>query len=117
MARMATISIGNEDQQTPDRLKVRLVGVDYEVRPPKMWAAMRTTQKLQGLATGGDDMTPEAVGDAVDAMEAWLRGAVSKADADEIMARLDDPDDQLDLTHIAALIEQVTEASTGDPTT
>lgn len=113
---MATISIGNDNAQTPEAVKVRLVGVEYEIRPPKMWAAMRTTQKLQGLAAG-EDMSPEAIGDAVEAMESWLRGSTTAQDADAILARLDDRDDALDLTHLAELIEKVTEATTGDPTT
>lgn len=100
------IDITSEKRQG---IPVNLVGVKYAARPPKSMIALRLAQDAQ---KAGND--PEA---SIKALTKWLGMTFGKKDTSSILARLEDPDDDLDINHIAELMEKVTEAVSGNPTT
>lgn len=92
-------------------LPVKLVGQSYTVRPPKASFAIRLAKQAKSLKQ--DD--PDA---AMSVLENWLKQAFAAEDYEAVLARMDDPDDELDIEHIAALMEAVTERQMGgNPTT
>lgn len=90
-------------------IPVKLIGVEYAARPPKSMVALRLAQQAQKAS---DD--PEA---SIKALTQWLTMTFGKKDTAAILQRLEDPDDDLDIPHIAELMEKVTEAVSGNPTT
>jgi hypothetical protein len=86
---------------------VDLVGQRYQVRPPKTAVAMKFAQEAQ---ESEDDVVKMAT-----ALRRWVRLAFGK-DADNIEARMDDPDDLLDLAHVLELMKALMEAVTENPT-
>lgn len=103
---MATIEITAEPVKTLD---VNLVGVDYDVKPPKGSLAIVLASSL-GKIKDNPDKLMRILGD-------WVRVAFGKKQAEAVMKRLEDPDDDLDITHIMQLMEKLAEATTGNPTT
>lgn len=91
------------------RLTVNLVGVSYSVRPPKGAMAIVLATKMQKA-----EKDPAVL---LDGLGDWLKIAVGKDEAKAIRARLEDPEDALDFEHIMTLLQKLSEASTGNPTT
>lgn len=89
-------------------IPVTLVGTRYEVRPPKAALAMRMAVEAK---TFTDD--PEKM---MAVLTVWMKQAFGSA-LPEVRRRLEDPGDQLDITHIMSLMEKITEAQTATPTT
>lgn len=103
---MADLTI-SADAQKP--ITVDLVGVEYELRPPK--ASLGVAIALRARAAEGEPEEQLAV------FNRWLAAAFGKKSAAAIEKRLADPDDLLDLPHISQLMEKVTEVASGNPTT
>ena len=94
------------DPRTP--IKVSLVGVDYELNPPKSALAIKLAVQAK---TAGDDPTL-----VLQAIDEWVDKAFGKKNATAVRKRLDDENDDLDTPHLMQLMEAVIEASSGNPT-
>lgn len=91
-----------------EAINLTLVGEQYKIKPPKSALAMKfATQAKQAGEDPGKLM--EAIGE-------WVKMAFGK-DASKVMARLDKPEDDLDVQHIMTLMQKIMELQTGDPTT
>lgn len=86
-------------------IPVELVGVKYQLRPPK--AAF-------GLKLAAADQNDQ--GAMARLVTEWIQAAFGDQ-AEAVMARLDDYDDDLDLMHLMELMQLVMERVTGNPTT
>jgi hypothetical protein len=91
-----------------DLIPVSLVGVTYQIKPPKSSLALKLAVRAK---TAEDD--PSLMMEAIDE---WVDKAFGKEEAENVRARLDDEDDVLDFPHIMALMEAVIERTTGNPT-
>lgn len=100
------IDIEDEEEGIP----VRLVGVDYVAHRPKALMAVRLGEQIKGV-----DM--EDVEAVVDLLSRFLRLMFGSTTTVDIMARLDDEDDRLDVVHLFTLVEKMTaEVSNRPPT-
>jgi len=91
-------------------ISVDLVGVRYDVKPPKGALALTLGRAAKKASTD-----PEQ---GMRAMMDWLTMAVGSENAEAIEKRLNDLNDELDFEHIGDLIKAVTEAgANGNPTT
>lgn len=97
-----------EDEEKP--IPVRLIGVDYTAHRPKSMLAVRLGQQVQAA----DPTDPEAV---VGHVRSFLALVFGSDETDAIMARLEDPDDRLDVPHLLTFIERMTEVVSGRPPT
>lgn len=129
---MATIEIEADDSELLD---IRLVGVDYLINPPKSsltinmaesFASSKESVKLSPNATPEEKKAAAAAKleaskklgkKAMKALNTWITQAFGEDGAKGIHKRLNDPKDKLDIKHLMALMTQVSEAVTGDPTT
>ena len=107
MAQTQSISIS----ATPrTKISLDLVGHKYVVTPPKSAVAMQMARTIQeDGGTGADIAWRELMG--------WVSQAFNNRDAAAIEKRLRDPKDDLDIEHIMQLVQAVTEAASGNPTT
>lgn len=103
---MANINIQADPRKPID---IVLIGKPYRIKPPKTAAAI----KLAELAEGMDERDFQSY---MDAVFSWINAAFGKK-TPGIRKRLDDPDDDLDISHLTELMKQVTELTTGNPTT
>lgn len=95
--------------EPPKPITVDLGGVRYTVRPIKGALGISLGQRMQ--AVQGD------AGKLRDTIEHIVQMVFGKAEAPNVMERLDDPEDALDFTHIMELMNALVERSTGSPTT
>nr|DAK36789.1 MAG TPA: hypothetical protein [Caudoviricetes sp.] len=102
---MADIVIKGKSRKT---LTVDLVGVEYKVRVPKSAIALVLAKDMK---EAGDD--PEALQLA---MGRWARVLFGKETGNEIMKRMTDPEDDVDIDDLGEVIKQIME-TTGNPTT
>lgn len=103
---MADITITAEPRK---RIHVDLVGVGYDIVVPKAGFAMAMAQRAR---SGDDDAALSTLND----INEWMRRAFRDR-ADEVFARLDDDDDDLDIQHITQLMQKSVEAGSDNPTT
>lgn len=98
-------------------IPVDLIGVRYNVTPPKASAAIRM-MGLTNLDLDSDDNT-QALNAATQMMEAYddLVTMMFGAKAQEIRDRMNDPEDALDIQHISELSQALQAASTDNPPT
>ena len=94
--------------KAPKTLTVDLVGVEYKARVPKAAIALVLAKDIQ---SAGDD--PEALQTS---LARWTRVLFGKETGNEVMARLRDPEDNVDIDDLAEVIKAVMEAN-GNPTT
>lgn len=92
---------------TRSKINVSLVGIDYKVKPPKM-AVLAVVAKA---AAKGTDDAASMVGHIEDLVKLMFG-----AQATKVLARLENPEDDLDYRHIMSCAEAVMEEETGDPT-
>lgn len=102
------IEADDEDEQL---IPIRLVGEMYDVIAPKASLALR-----MGLQAGLSEMTLEDAQEAINGIYRWIDKAFGER-AQEIHARLDDPDDKLDIKHINRLMVALAEKASSNPTT
>lgn len=106
------IDLGEEDEG-PQTFPVHFLRDDevwYDARLPKGTMALALGEEMKSV----DMESPAAMREAV---EKFTRLLFSRADADAIFARLDDPDDRLDLVHLRRLVNKIAEKGAGLPTT
>jgi len=92
------------DADPVEQIEVNLVGVPYQINPPKAALAMRLAVEAK---TMGED--PSAV-NAV--MDSWMDKAFGKSTAKAVRKRLEDDKDLLDIQHVMLLMEKIIEAQT-----
>lgn len=97
------------DADPREPIPAQLVGREYLVTPPKSTLAMALATRVR---EAGDDVQKMR-----DELNAWIAKAFGPRQSEEVIARLDDADDDLDLPHIYRLMRALTESVTGDPTT
>jgi hypothetical protein len=108
----ADLSFGDHKSSARKPIIVDLVGSRYAVIPPKMRSAVRMFQQLQTAAAGTEE-NPDA---AFDQYDSWIT-KLFRERAPEVIARLDDEDDELDLVHINLLTQALMARAAGaDPT-
>jgi hypothetical protein len=91
-------------------ITVKLVGKSYLVRVPKTAWALKLAVRARQAEQAPDLMAT--------AMDEWIARVFSAEDAATVMRRLyDDPDDELDIDHIMALMEKMLDrAGSPNPT-
>ncbi len=108
----ADMTFGDHKTSARKPLSVDLVGFRYMITPPKLRSAVRMFQQLQTAAAGTEE-NPDA---AFEQYDAWIT-KLFRERAPEVIARLDDEDDELDLVHINQLTQALMERAAGaDPT-
>lgn len=90
------------------KIPVDLVGVRYEVLPPK--GALALQLGIQTKKAGDDPGAAWAM------VESWVERGFGKANARKIKARLDDDGDDLDISHLMQLMTVLMERLSGNPT-
>jgi hypothetical protein len=91
-----------------ETIPVELGGKDYLVKAPKGAMAIVIGKQLQEADSDIEKM--------MEALSSWMLMAFGAKQAAKVEARLQDPDDDLDLPDIMLLIEKLTEAVTANPT-
>lgn len=96
--------------EKPSSIKINLVGVTYEGRPPKAVALINLSEQVSKKDASPSDM--------LKFLHRFLGFTFGDKDAKSIMKRLEDGDDDLDISHIVTLMEALIERSAGkNPTT
>lgn len=91
-------------------IAVSLVGEEYTVVPPKASFAIKiAVRSKQSENTRDPDF-------AMSSIYEWIDAAFGKEVGQRIRERLDDSDDQLDIDHIATLMQKIMEFASGNPT-
>lgn len=99
-----------EDEEEP--ITVNLIGQQYIAHRPKSMLAIRLGERINSAKIDMENM-----GALADSMKEFMVLMFGTATADDIMARLEDPDDRLDLPHIQRLVNRMVEVTTGRPPT
>lgn len=108
----ADLSFGDHKGSSRQPVIIDLVGVKYAVIPPKMRTAVRMFADLQKAAEGADE-NPEV---AFAQYDEWI-AKLFRDRAPEVIARMEDDDDELDLVHINQLTQALMARAAGaDPT-
>ncbi|QGJ92698.1 tail assembly chaperone [Microbacterium phage Megan] len=102
------IDIDSDDTDIP----VRLVGIDYVAHRPKAMLAIRLGERVNAQSLDMNDLPA-----LIDTMGEFMRLIFGTDTAAAIMARLEDPDDRIDLAHIQRLVNRMVEVTTGRPPT
>lgn len=103
---MATITIPGKTRKS---ITVDLVGTEYRVRPPKASVAIFLSQTLKDSGDDAEKM--------IEGLAKWCRVLFGKETGTEVVKRLKDPSDDLDITDLTDLITAVMEESGENPTT
>jgi hypothetical protein len=99
-----------EDDEEP--ITVNLVGKQYIAHKPKSMLAIRLGERINVA-----DFSTDNLGAVREAMGEFCVLMFGTETASDIMARLEDPDDRLDLPHIQRLVNRMVEVTTGRPPT
>lgn len=92
-----------------EKITICLVGVNYEVHPPKTALALKLAVRAKQAGDAPDLMMA--------AVDEWITKAFGKTEAKKVQARLENETDDLDFPHIMQLMEALIEQATGTPTT
>ena len=103
---MATITIPGKLRKS---ITVDLVGTEYKVRPPKASVAIFLSQALQD---SGDDAEK-----LIEGLSKWCHVLFGRETGTEVVKRLKNPADNLDITDLTDLITAVMEDAGENPTT
>jgi hypothetical protein len=88
-------------------IPVNFVGIDYEAKRPKAIMAIRLGERI---SNAGEDVE-EVIQDLTNFAELVFGEEIGK----EVMARMEDPNDDLDLPHLIQLVTALAEAATDLP--
>ncbi|UDL16226.1 hypothetical protein SEA_KOZIE_30 [Microbacterium phage Kozie] len=97
------------DAEPREQITVHLVGKPYLLTPPKGALGLQLAERAQAANATGD--VKAIWGEVMD----WVTKAVGSKQAADIQARLDDPEDDLDVIHVVTVMEKVVEAVTSNP--
>lgn len=103
---MATITIPGKTRKS---ITVELVGTEYRVRPPKASIAIFLSQALKD---SGDDAER-----LIEGLSKWCHVLFGKETGAEVIQRLKNPADDLDISDLTDLITAVMEDAGENPTT
>ena len=103
---MATITIPGKTRKS---ITVELVGTEYKVRPPKAAVAIFLSQ-----APKDSDDDAEKL---IERLSKWCRVLFGKETGAEVIQRLKNPADDLDISDLTDLITAVMEGAGENPTT
>lgn len=103
---MADIVIPGKPRKS---LTIDLVGRTYKARPPKASVAVVLAKRIQAA---GDDIES-----LMEALGHWTRTVFGAKTGDEILARVQDDDDDLDVFDLASLMKALIAEWSGNPTT
>ena len=103
---MATITIPGKTRKS---ITVELVGTEYKVRTPKTSIAIFLSQALKD---SGDDAEK-----LIEGLAKWCRVLFGKETGAEVVKRLKNPADNLDIADLTDLITAVMEDAGENPTT
>ena len=103
---MATITIPGKTRKS---ITVELVGTEYKVRPPKTAVAIFLSQALKDA---GEDSEKLIAG-----LAKWCHVLFGKGTGAEVIARLKNPADDLDIPDLTDLISAVMEEAGENPPT
>lgn len=99
-----------EERKAPKPVPVTLVGVDYQITPPKAGMAIAAARFRN--STEEKDLAK-----MTDSFFDWIEQAFGKQ-TDAVFARLEDPNDPLDLPHLQKLQQALMERGAApNPTT
>lgn len=91
-------------------ITVSLVGVDYEVTPPKAFGNLQMAQLGRSMQANPDEMSEEDVDEFIGVL---LR-PFTPEDAEAVEARLQDANDLLDVNHLTQLLDMLRELGEDD---
>ena len=103
---MATITIPGKIRKS---ITVELVGTEYKVRPPKTAVAIFLSPALKDAGEDAEKI--------FDGLSKWCRVLFGKETGAEVIARLKDPADDLDVPDLTDLISAVMEEAGENPPT
>lgn len=103
---MATIKIPGKTRKS---ITVELVGTEYKVRPPKSAVAIFLSQALKDSGDDAEKM--------IDGLAKWCHVLFGKETGAEVIARLKNPADNLDIPDLTDLISAVMEEAGENPPT
>ena len=103
---MATITIPGKTRKS---ITVELVGTEYKVRPPKTSVAIFLSQALKDADEDAETL--------IDGLAKWCRVLFGKETGAEVIARLKNPSDDLDIPDLTDLISAVMEEAGENPPT
>lgn len=98
-------------RQQGKRIPFRIGGQVYRFRVPKLYGLVDTVKQVQA-SRAGDGMTDVAMFDKI---ERWLFDCLDEDDAEELQARLRDPDDEVDVEHLIEVFQHLTKEASGRP--
>lgn len=101
---MATITIPGKTRKS---ITVELVGTEYKVRPPKAAVAIFLSQALKDSGDDAEKM--------IDGLAKWCAVLFGKETGAEVIARLKNPADNLDIPDLTDLISAVMEEAGENP--
>jgi hypothetical protein len=93
-----------------EKITVRLVGHEYVMTMPKGALTLKIAARAREAEEKADPTVMVALFDD------WLDAGFGKKQGKALRARMDDPDDALDIPHIMELIQKVAEVGTPNPT-
>lgn len=96
------------DIDSPSLHRIKLGADEFDVRAPKAYV-MVDLARLQNVKDGD-------VAAFEDGMKKIVQAIFQKKDSKTILARLRDPQDPLDFTHVVSLAEKLMELVTENPT-
>lgn len=88
---------------------VDLVGQEILVKAPKSATAIAFSAAIEAAGENGAALLEEVKG--------FLKLILTKKDATKTIHRLEDPNDDLDVSEVMELVKGIMEEATGDPTT
>ena len=103
---MATITIPGKTRKS---ITVELVGTEYKVRPPKAAVAIFLSQALKDSGDDAEKM--------IEGLAKWCHVLFGKEAGAEVVKRLKNPADDLDIPGLTGLITAVMEDAGEHPTT
>lgn len=92
-----------------DVIDIDLVGKKYKIKKPKTAVSLIAARSM---GKAGNDAVK-----IIDATERWLKSVFGVKVTEEIMARLEDPEDDVDFPQIVEMQTKIIEEMTGNPTT
>jgi hypothetical protein len=103
---MATITIPGKTRKS---ITVELVGTEYKVRPPKTAVAIFLSQALKDAGEDSEKL--------IDGLAKWCYVLFGKEIGTEVVKRLKNPADDLDIPDLTDLISAVMEEAGENPPT
>lgn len=96
----------------PTRTLTFQIGEDaYTFKVPKSYGLVAAVRAAQSGA-GGDGQAEVAMFDRI---EAWLFDSMPEGQAEQLKARLEDPDDDLDTEHVLEIFQELVKAASDRP--